>query len=48
MGLPNSPTEQQFIAALVASADGEAPAEMPGWTSFLVGPLLRGTQVTLR
>jgi phospholipid/cholesterol/gamma-HCH transport system substrate-binding protein len=48
MGLPNFPAEQQFIAALLASASGEHPAEVPGWTSFLVGPLLRGTEVTLR
>jgi virulence factor Mce-like protein len=48
MGLPNSPTEQQFLAALLASADGRHPAEVPRWTSFLLGPLLRGTEVTLR
>ena len=48
MGLPNSPIEQRFIAALLASADGVAPAEIPGWTSFLIGPLLRGTEVALR
>ncbi len=45
MGLPNSPAEQQFLAALLASADGE---RHPGWTSFLLGPLLRGAEVTLR
>ncbi|HKS53035.1 MAG TPA: MCE family protein [Pseudonocardiaceae bacterium] len=43
MGLPNSPAEQQFMAALLGQ-----PGEMPGWTSFLLGPLLRGTEVTLR
>lgn len=48
MGLPNSPAEQQFLAALLASADGQPPVEIPTWTSFLLGPLLRGTQVTLR
>ncbi|MGH3885567.1 MAG: MCE family protein, partial [Pseudonocardiaceae bacterium] len=47
-GLPNSPAEQQFIAVLLASASGEQSAAIPGWTSFLVGPLLRGTEVTLR
>ena len=47
-GLPNSRAEQQFIAVLLASASGEQPTEIPGWTSFLVGPLLRGTEVTLR
>ena len=48
MGLPNSSAEQQFLSALLASADGAQGAETPSWTSFLLGPLLRGTEVTLR
>ncbi len=48
MGLPNSHAEQQFLAALLASASGEQATAMPSWTSFLIGPLLRGTEVTLR
>jgi hypothetical protein len=48
MGLPNSPAEQQFLAVLLAPAGGAQPAEIPSWTSFLLGPLLRGTEVTLR
>lgn len=48
MGLPNSPAEQQFVAALLASAGGAQLAEIPSWSSFLLGPLLRGTEVTLR
>jgi virulence factor Mce-like protein len=47
-GLPNSPAEQQFLTVLLASASGEQPAEVPSWTSFLLGPLLRGAEVTLR
>lgn len=47
-GLPNSPAEQQFLAVLLASAGGEQPAQVPAWSSFLLGPLLRGTEVTLR
>ncbi|HJT04443.1 MAG TPA: MCE family protein [Pseudonocardiaceae bacterium] len=47
MGLPNSPAEQQFLAALL-ERPARVPAGVPGWASFLVGPLLRGTQVTLR
>jgi virulence factor Mce-like protein len=47
-GLPNSPAEQQFLAVLLASAGGEQPGEVPTWSSFLLGPLLRGTEVTLR
>ncbi len=48
MGLPNSPAEQQFLSALLASVDGTQGAETSSWTSFLLGPLLRGTEVTLR
>jgi virulence factor Mce-like protein len=48
MGLPNSPAEQQFLAALLAPAGAAQAAGIPSWTSFLLGPLLRGTEVTLR
>jgi phospholipid/cholesterol/gamma-HCH transport system substrate-binding protein len=48
MGLPNSPAEQQFLAALLAPAGAAQAAGVPRWTSFLIGPLLRGTEVTLR
>ncbi len=48
MGLPNSPAEQQFLTALLAPTGGGQPPEIPSWTSFLIGPLLRGTEVTLR
>ncbi|HEV7827643.1 MAG TPA: MCE family protein [Pseudonocardiaceae bacterium] len=48
MGLPNSPAEQHFLTVLLAPAGGAQPAEIPSWTSFLLGPLLRGTEVTLR
>jgi hypothetical protein len=27
---------------------GVMPAEVPAWSGMLVGPLLRGTEVTLR
>jgi len=44
LGLPNSPQEQELIATLLASSVGEVPS----WSSVLVGPLYRGTEVTLR
>jgi hypothetical protein len=47
MGLPNSPGEQQIVAELTAARDGSAPAAVPGWSSMLVGPLYRGTEVAL-
>lgn len=48
LGLPNSPQEQELVATLVAQPAGLAPGEVPGWSSVLVGPLYRGTEVTLR
>jgi phospholipid/cholesterol/gamma-HCH transport system substrate-binding protein len=47
MGLPNSPGEQQVVAELTAARDGSSPAAVPSWSSMLVGPLYRGTEVTL-
>jgi phospholipid/cholesterol/gamma-HCH transport system substrate-binding protein len=44
LGLPNSPQEQELVATLLAPSLGE----VPGWSSVLVGPLYRGTEVTLR
>lgn len=48
LGLPNSPQERELIATLVAPALGVAPGQVPAWSSVLVGPLYRGTEVTLR
>lgn len=48
MGLPNSAAEQQFVASLLAAVSGKRPSEIPGWSTLLVGPLLRGTEVTLQ
>lgn len=48
LGLPNSPQERELIATLVAPATGLAPGAVPDWSSVLVGPLYRGTEVTLR
>ncbi|RZS29438.1 phospholipid/cholesterol/gamma-HCH transport system substrate-binding protein [Herbihabitans rhizosphaerae] len=48
LGMANSPSENQFIAELIAANQGVNPTEVPAWGSLLVGPLLRGTEVTLR
>ncbi|WP_158888884.1 MCE family protein [Amycolatopsis anabasis] len=48
LGLPNSPQERELIAGLVAPSLGVAPGQVPGWSSVLVGPLYRGTEVTLK
>ncbi len=39
--------ERRMIALLVAPAMGVMPADVPSWADLLVGPLLRGTEVTL-
>ncbi|HEX2132228.1 MAG TPA: MCE family protein [Actinophytocola sp.] len=41
LGLPNSPQEQELIATLLGPGT-------PDWGSVLVGPLYRGTEVTIR
>ncbi|MFE5505573.1 MCE family protein [Amycolatopsis japonica] len=48
LGLPNSPQERELISTLVAPSMGVPTAEVPAWGSVLVGPLYRGTEVTLR
>jgi phospholipid/cholesterol/gamma-HCH transport system substrate-binding protein len=48
LGLPNSPQERQLLASLLAPALGVSPAEVAPWSSVLVGPLYRGTEVTVR
>ncbi|OXM53424.1 MCE family protein [Amycolatopsis alba] len=48
LGLANSPQERELISALVAPSAGIPAAQVPAWGSVLVGPLYRGTEVTLR
>jgi len=48
LGLPNSPEEAEFIAAIKARSLGVEPHEVPQWAAFVLGPTLRGTEVTLR
>jgi hypothetical protein len=45
MGVPNSPGERQVVAELVALRGGTTPNAVPAWSSMLVGPLYRGTEV---
>ena len=46
--LANSPQEQRLISAILAPQLGERPSAVPNWGSLLVGPVLRGQEVTLR
>jgi phospholipid/cholesterol/gamma-HCH transport system substrate-binding protein len=48
LGVANSPQERELIATLTAPAIGVPTSQVPGWSSVLVGPLYRGTQVTVR
>jgi phospholipid/cholesterol/gamma-HCH transport system substrate-binding protein len=48
LGQVNSPAENQMIAELVAPTVGMSPSQYPDWGSLLVGPLLRGAEVTLK
>ncbi len=45
MGVPNSPGDRQVVAELVAAQTGQRPDAVPAWSSMLVGPLYRGTEV---
>jgi phospholipid/cholesterol/gamma-HCH transport system substrate-binding protein len=47
LGLPNSPAEARLINELLAPALNTPPPDLPGWSSVLVGPLYRGTEVSL-
>jgi phospholipid/cholesterol/gamma-HCH transport system substrate-binding protein len=46
-GLPNSVAEEQMVATLLAPAMNLPPEQVPEWSSLLVGPLLRGAEVTV-
>ncbi len=48
MGSANSPAENRLIAELMAPTAGLAPAAYPDWSSLVLGPALRGKEVTLR
>ncbi|MBE1497801.1 phospholipid/cholesterol/gamma-HCH transport system substrate-binding protein [Amycolatopsis lexingtonensis] len=48
LGVANSPQEQQLLATLVAPSIGVPAADVPAWSSVLVGPLYRGTEVKLK
>ncbi|QKV75498.1 MCE family protein [Amycolatopsis sp. Hca4] len=48
LGVANSPQEEQLLSTLVAPSIGVPTGEVPAWSSVLVGPLYRGTEVTLK
>ncbi|HEY8302412.1 MAG TPA: MCE family protein [Jatrophihabitans sp.] len=48
IGTDNSPQENQVIAELVAPGTGRRPDQFPKWGSLLLGPALRGAQVSVK
>ena len=44
----NSAAENELITELAAPVVGKAPAALPNWTGMLLGPLYRGTEVTVK
>ncbi len=46
--LPNSPEEQRLLDFLLAPSLAVPPDQVPSWSSLLVGPLFRGTEVTVQ
>ncbi|MFB7651642.1 MULTISPECIES: MCE family protein [unclassified Streptomyces] len=48
LGPANSPSENDLVNELLAPAAGASPEDLPDWSSLLVGPVYRGTEVTLR
>lgn len=47
LGLANSPQENELINELASPGTGQPPAALPSWSSVLLGPLYRGTTVSV-
>jgi len=48
LSLANSRPEQQLLSGLLAPQLAVAPSDVPSWSSLLVGPLYRGSEVEVR
>jgi phospholipid/cholesterol/gamma-HCH transport system substrate-binding protein len=46
--IANSPAEQELISVLLAPGLGMDPAQVPEWSSLLLGPVFRGAEVTVQ
>lgn len=44
----NTPAEFDFLSQLIAPGMGLQPSQVPGWATYLVGPLFRGAEVTVQ
>ena len=47
-GLANSPSEENVIAGILAAQNGGDTQSVPNWSSFMVGPLFRGAEVSVQ
>ena len=47
-GLANSPSEENVIAGILAAQNGGNTQDIPNWSSFLIGPLFRGAEVSVQ
>jgi phospholipid/cholesterol/gamma-HCH transport system substrate-binding protein len=47
LGLPNSPQENELVNELLAPGLNVPPSQLPSWSSVLLGPLYRGTTVSV-
>lgn len=48
LGPANSASENDLVNELVGPSVDEVPEELPDWSSVLVGPIYRGTEVTVK
>ncbi|MBQ6641200.1 MAG: ABC transporter substrate-binding protein, partial [Saccharopolyspora sp.] len=48
LGLQNSPMERDMVSTVLAPSMGVPAENVPGWGSLLVGPVLRGAEVSYR
>lgn len=48
LGMPNSEQENALVNELLAPGMKKQPRALPGWSSLLAGPVMRGTEVKLR
>ncbi|KDN21314.1 MCE family protein [Amycolatopsis rifamycinica] len=48
LGVANSPQERELLATVLAPQLGVPTGQVADWSSVLVGPLYRGTEVTLK
>ncbi|MFC5286038.1 MCE family protein [Actinokineospora guangxiensis] len=48
LGLPNSPQEVAFVNQLLAPGMGVEAEQVPTWSTLLLGPALRGSEVSFK